>query len=61
VAKFEDVGRRIDRELERLRRYLQKEVKPATQRKAVRALRKASEQLAGAAKELEALAARLKK
>lgn len=61
MAKFEEVGRRIDRELERLRRYLQKEVKPATQRKAARALRKASEQLADAAKELEALAARLKK
>lgn len=61
VANFEELGRKIDRELSKLRRYLEKEVKPATRRKAGQALRKASEHLAGAAKELEALAARMKK
>ncbi len=60
VANFEEVGRQIDRELKKLRRYLEKEVKPATGRKAVAALRKASERLADAAKELEARVARKK-
>jgi hypothetical protein len=60
VANFEEVGRQIDRELKKLRRYLEKEVKPATGRKAAAALRKASERLADAAKELEARVARMK-
>ncbi|GEM_PF-1388557 len=54
VANFEEVGRRIDQEFRKLRRYLEKEVKPATQRKAIEALRKASRRLADAASELEA-------
>ena len=61
VANFEEIGRKIDRELKKLGRYLEKEVKPVTQRKAAAALRKASERLAEAARELELLAARTKK
>lgn len=61
MATFEELGRRIDRELKKLGRYLEKEVKPATQRKTAAALRRASESLAQAAKKLEALAERWQK
>ncbi len=61
MPTFEELGRKIDRELEKVRHYLQKEVKPATQRKAAEALRKAADRLAEAAKEMEARVARMKK
>ena len=61
MANFEQVGRKLDRELEKLRRYLKKELKPATKRKTVEALRLASKQLSKAAKELEARVARIRK
>ncbi len=61
MANFEQVGRKLDAELEKLRRYLRKELKPATKRKAVEALRLASQQLSKAAKELEARVARMRK
>ncbi len=61
MANFEQVGRKLDTELEKLRRYLRKELKPATKRKAVEALRLASQQLSKAAKELEARVARMRK
>ncbi len=61
MANFEQLGREIDRELERLRQYLEKEVGPASRAKAAKALRKASERLAAAASRLEARAARLRK
>ncbi len=61
MATFEQIGRKIDGELEKMRRYIGKELKPATRRKAVEALRKASKGLADAAKELEARVARMKK
>ncbi len=60
MANFEQIGRKLDKELERLRRYIQKDVKPVTKRKAVQALQKASKSLAEAAKELEARVARIK-
>ncbi len=61
MAKFEQVGRRIDKELAKLQRYLRKEVEPAARRKAAKALRKASERLAAAAKELNVRVARMTK
>jgi len=60
MANFERIGRNLDKELERLRRYIKKEVKPSARRKAVLALQKASKSLAGAAKQLEARVARIK-
>ncbi|HJY85331.1 MAG TPA: hypothetical protein VKE24_00705 [Candidatus Acidoferrales bacterium] len=61
MATFEQIGRKIDRELEKMRRYIGQELKPTTRRKAVEALRKASKGLADAANELEARVARMKK
>ncbi len=61
MASFEDLGRKIDAELERVRQYLEREVKPATQRKAVEALRKASDRLKAAADTLDARIARMEK
>jgi len=61
MATFEQIGRKIDRELGKMRRYIGQELKPATRRKAVEALRKASKGLADAANELEARVARMKK
>ncbi len=61
MANFEQVGRKLDKELEKLRRYLNKELKPATKRKVVEAMELASKQLSKAAKELEARVAKIKK
>ncbi len=61
MANFEQVGRKIDKELAKLQRYLKKEVQPAARRKAAKALRKASEGLATAAKELNARVAKMTK
>jgi hypothetical protein len=61
MRTFEQVGRRIDRELKKLRRFFETEVKPATEEKAVKALRMASKRLAEVAEELAARAARKKK
>jgi hypothetical protein len=52
MATFEEIGETIDREVEKLRRFIEAEVRPATQRQLVTALR-------GASKSLEELAARL--
>jgi len=54
VANFETIGRRIDLELERLRIFVDKELKPTTQRKTAAALRKTSRKLAQLAAEIEA-------
>ena len=58
MASFEQAGRRIDKELHKLNRYLEKEVKPAAKRRAVKALHQAADRLADAAKDLQS---RLKK
>ena len=54
MANFETIGRRIDLELERLRIFVDKELKPTTQRKTAAALRKTSRKLAQLAAEIEA-------
>ncbi len=51
--KFEDAGRALDRELAKLRKYLDREVKPATRQDMARLLHKASDRLAKLAKDLE--------
>ncbi len=51
--KFEDAGRALDRELAKVGKFLDREVKPATRRDMARMLRKASERLAKLAKNLE--------
>ncbi len=61
MANFEDVGRKIDAEMERLRKLWQEEVGPQTERRAASALRKVSEKLASAADEIEARMARREK
>jgi hypothetical protein len=53
MTTFEDAGRTIDRELQKLRRFFAEEVQPATQRRAIEALRAASGELAKLAECLE--------
>lgn len=54
MSTFEDVGKKIDDEMEKLRAYWKDKVGPNTERQAAAALRKVSERLAKAAEELEA-------
>ena len=54
VGKFEEFGRQLDRELEKLQSVLEKEIKPATQRKAASVLRQVSERLAKLAEQIDA-------
>ena len=54
MDKFEELGRRLDEELTRLRRYLEEEVAPETERRSAQFLREVSEKLAEASRKLEA-------
>lgn len=54
MPNFEDVGRVIDREVENLRKFIEAEVKPTTERQLVAALRAASKTLGELAHRLEA-------
>jgi hypothetical protein len=54
VAKFEDLGRKLDLELEKLREVAEKKISPATRRKAANSLRTVSDTLARIAKDLDA-------
>ncbi|HXN24301.1 MAG TPA: hypothetical protein VOA41_16300 [Candidatus Dormibacteraeota bacterium] len=54
MSTFEDVGRKIDDEMQKLRAYWKEKVGPNTERQAAAALRKVSQRLARAAEELEA-------
>jgi len=54
AGRFEAAGRTVDRELERVIKFLDREVRPATQRGASTALRRA-------AKMLEQLATRIER
>ena len=60
MAHLEEVGRKLDRELEKLRRFFEAEVKPTTERKAVEVLRIASKRLSELAEEIESRASRAK-
>jgi hypothetical protein len=57
MDSFEAAGRAIDRELKKLRAFFEGQVKPATQRRAVDALRAASRHLTKLAQDLERRAA----
>jgi hypothetical protein len=53
MDKFEEFGKRIDEELQRLRRFLEEEVAPETERRGAIFLREVSEKLNAAASKLE--------
>jgi hypothetical protein len=54
MDKFEEIGRRLDEELARLRRYVDEEVAPETERRTASFLREVSAKLTEAAAKLEA-------
>ena len=54
MDKFEEFGKRIDEELTRLRRHIEKEVAPETERRSAEFLREVSAKLSEAAGKLEA-------
>jgi len=54
MDKFEEFGKRIDEELTRLRRYLEQEVAPETEKRTAQFLREVSAKLEAAASKLEA-------
>jgi hypothetical protein len=54
MDKFEEFGKRIDEELTRLRRYIEQEVAPETERRSAEFLREISAKLNEAASKLEA-------
>lgn len=54
MDKFEEFGRRLDEELGRLRRYVEEEVAPETERRGAAFLREVSDKLNEAATKLEA-------
>jgi len=53
MDKFEEFGRRMDEELARLRRFVEEEVAPETERRGAIFLREVSEKLNGLAAKLE--------
>jgi hypothetical protein len=57
MDKFEEFGRRLDEEITRLRKYVEEEVAPETEKRTAQFLREASEKLNEASKKLEARAA----
>jgi hypothetical protein len=54
MATFEEFGRRLDREIERLREIAEKKISPAARLKTARSLRRMSDKLAQMAADLEA-------
>lgn len=57
MVKFEDMGRKLDRELEKLREVAEREISPATRLKAAKVLRSVCGSLARLAEELESKSA----
>jgi hypothetical protein len=53
MDKFEELGRRLDEELTRLRKYVEEEVAPQTEKRTAQFLREVSEKLAEASQKLE--------
>lgn len=53
MDKFEEIGRRLDEEITRLRKYVEDEVAPGTERRTARFLREVSDKLTDAATKLE--------
>jgi hypothetical protein len=50
---FEEAGKKVDREIAKLKSYLNKEVKPETRREMARMLRTASHRLSKLARDLD--------
>jgi hypothetical protein len=53
MDKFEEFGRRLDEELSRVRRFVEEEVAPETERRTAQILREVSQKLTEAAAKLE--------
>ena len=53
MDKFEELGRRLDEELTRLRKWVEEEVQPETEKRSAQFLREVSEKLAEASRKLE--------
>ena len=53
VMKFEDAGRTLDREFEKLRKFLSNEIRPQTRKDTAEFLRKSAERLTKMAERLE--------
>jgi hypothetical protein len=53
MDKFEEIGHRLDEELTRLRRFVEEEVAPETERRTAQFLREVSQKLTEAAVKLE--------
>lgn len=53
MDNFEDIGRRLDEEVTRLRRYIDENLAPETERRTAIFLREVSEKLTSAAAKLE--------
>jgi len=53
MDKFEEFGRKLDDEITRLRKYLDEEVAPVTEKRTAQFLREAAGKLSDAAKKLE--------
>ena len=58
MDKFEEIGKRIDADVERLRRYLDEEIAPETERRTASFLRDVSGKLDEFAAKLEARVSR---
>ena len=54
MDKFEEMGRKLDEELSRLRRFVEGELAPKTEERTAQFLREVSEKLTDAAKWLDA-------
>jgi len=54
MSTFEDFGRKLDREIERLRELATKKIRPAARLKTAQSLRRISEKLAQIAADIEA-------
>jgi hypothetical protein len=54
MDKFEEFGRRIDEELKRLRKFIEEDVAPETEKRTAKFLREVSEKMSEAASKLEA-------
>ncbi len=58
MKDFEDFGRWLDEEVQRVRHVIETDIKPTAEKKCISALKIASEKLSSMAKELEERAAR---
>ncbi len=53
MEKFEEIGRRLEEELGRVRRFVEEEIAPETERRTAELLREISQKLNEAASKLE--------